>query len=261
MLKSNDYEFEYYNIDFEFNPIFDKVLHEDEYLYVVNYYGQIKNETVIHLKKKHSNIILDNVMAFFQRPLKNIDTIYSCRKFFGVPDGSYLSTDTYLEEKLAFASSKDRMKHLLGRYEDNAFDYYDDFKKNELSYKAEPLTFMSRISKNIIGAIDFEKVRTVRNSNYAYIEHMLKDINMLEFVAPDGAFAYPFYVDNGIELRRKLAEKKIYIPTLWPNVLHVVPETSVEYQYVTNILPLPCDQRYCAQDLETMCELLISLIK
>ena len=67
---------------------------------------------------------------------------------------------------------------------------------------------------------------------------------------PYGPFAYPYYVENGIETRKKLAEKKIYIPTLWPNVLIEKHGDTIEYDYAANILPLPCDQRYGLDDME-----------
>ena len=88
-----NYCFEYYNVNRYFHPIFEKSLGNNEYLYIVNYYGQLDNCAIEKLKKKYSNIILDNVQAFFQEPVRDVDTIYSCRKFFGVPDGAYLSTN------------------------------------------------------------------------------------------------------------------------------------------------------------------------
>lgn len=261
MLNRNGYDLEYYKIDVNFNPIFNRSLDENEYLYIVNYFGQITNKKAAFFKEKYGNIILDNAMAFFQKPIKGIDTIYSCRKFFGVPDGAYVSTDTPLETELDFTSSKDRMKHLLGRYEGTASDYYSDFKNNESSYKVEPLKYMSKISKNILGAIDYERVRQIRNENFCYLANRLDNINKLRFIAPDGAFSYPFYIDNGLKIRNQLAEKKIYVPTLWPNVLSRVPENSVEYRYASNILPLPCDQRYCSKDLDFICSKLMRLMK
>ena len=261
MLRTNSYNFEYYNIDDDFNPIFNKLLQKDEFIYIVNYFGQMANERMRFFKRKYNNIIVDNVMAFFQKPLKGIDTIYSCRKFFGVPDGAYLSTDTKLNEEIDSTSSKDRMKHLLGRYECTAFEYYTDFQRNEISLGEEPLKKMSKITTNILGAIDYQKVKLFRNRNYAYIESRLKEINKLKIVAPDGAFTYPFYVENGIKLRKELAEDKIYVPTLWPNVLKNAPKNSVEYKYTSNILPLSCDQRYCENDLEFMCSKLIHILK
>ena len=93
------------------------------------------NKKRLLLKEKYQNIILDNTQAFFQTPLPDVDTIYCLRKFFGVPDGSYLSTNSLLTENLEIDSSKDRMRHLLGRYEGKASDYYKDFIENEENFK------------------------------------------------------------------------------------------------------------------------------
>lgn len=60
---------------------------------------------------------------------------------------------------------------------------------------------------------------------------------------------YPFYAENGGRVRKTLQTKKIYIPTLWPDVLEQCGEESLEYQYAENILPLPVDQRYDLQDM------------
>lgn len=66
-------------------------------------------------------------------------------------------------------------------------------------------------------------------------------MNRLDLIIPDGPFAYPLYIENGIEIRKELAKKKLYIPTLWPNVLQEMNENSIEYRYVAKILPLlPC---------------------
>ncbi len=252
MLKKYELDFEYYSINDGFEPVFDKRLDEGEALYVVNYYGQITDEKAISLKNKYKNIILDNTHAFFQKPLEGVDTIYSCRKFFGVPDGAYLSTDVFLNEELEVDVSKDRMMHILGRFEGIASDYYSNFRENDASFKLEPLKYMSRLTKNILGAIDYEKVKEIREENYAYLEGKLGEVNKLELINPEGAFAYPFYSENGFEVRKRLAKKRIYIPTLWPNVLEDTPEGSLEHDYVANILPLPCDQRYGVEDMKYM---------
>jgi hypothetical protein len=79
MLEKYKFNFEYYHIDIDFNPIFNKKLCEDDYLYIVNYYGQLTNDKVICLKQKYGKIIIDNTHAFFQKPIDGVDTIYSCR--------------------------------------------------------------------------------------------------------------------------------------------------------------------------------------
>jgi len=248
----NSYKFEYYKIDTEFMPIFNKTLADDEYLCVVNDYGQLTNEKVLDLERQFVQIILDNTQAFFQKPLDGIDTIYSCRKFFGVPDGGYLSTNKRLGEELEIDISRERMTHILGRYEGMASDYYNHFQNNDASLKSEPLKNMSKLTHNILGAIDYDRVRRIRNENYAYLESKLGRLNKLNLTTPEGAFAYPFYVENGIEIRKALAQKKIYISTLWHNVLTDTPEGSIEYDYAKNIMPLPCDQRYGIDDMKCL---------
>ena len=254
MLRSNGYHFKYYNIDSEFMPVLNKKLAIDHCIYIVNYYGQLTNEIIHELNKQFGQIILDNTHAFFQRPMNGIDTIYSCRKFFGVPDGAYLSTNKKLTDELEIDISKDRMAHILGRYEGAASDFYSDFRINDASFKNEPLKYMSKLTHNILGAIDYEKVCQCRNENYAYLQNNLGRLNKLRLITPNGAFAYPYYAENGIEIRRKLAQKKIYIPTLWPNVLTDTPEQSIEYKYATNILPVPCDQRYGIEEMKYVVE-------
>ena len=242
------YAYEYYSIDREFMPVFSKELGEDEYLYVVNFYGQLSNETAVQLKACYGNIIFDNIHAFFQKPVEGIDTIYSCRKFFGVPDGGYLATDAVLEEELRLDVSKDRMRHILGRFEGSASDYHGDFKANDHAFKELELRRMSELTHNLLRAVDYEAARQKRNENYGLLEAALGERNGLKLSIPDGPYAYPFYCENGMALKKKLAEKKIFVATLWPNVLENGNE--LEKAYTENILPLPCDQRYGAEDMQ-----------
>lgn len=250
MLSKHGINFEYYCIGKDFLPIFKEKLKKNEYLYLVNYYGQISNSSIRSFKERYGAIIVDNTQSFFQKPIQDIDTIYSLRKYFGVPDGAYLSTDRILEEKLEEEKSSHRMKHILGRFEGEASTFYNDFKENDESFKMLPLKKMSRLSKNILGAIDYEKVRSRRHQNFLYLHENLSNSNTLDIRVPDGPFSYPFYVENGIAVRKALAEKKIYIPTLWPNVLRDNKESTTEYDYAANILPIPCDQRYDIKDMK-----------
>lgn len=260
LLEKENYEFEYYKVNNDFLPIFNKNLSDDHYLYVVNYYGQLTNEKILAIRSQFKNIILDNTHSFFQKPAKGIDTIYSCRKFFGVPDGAYLSTDTELSEQINIDISKGRMSHLLGRFEGLASEYYSSFQKTDISFIKETLKYMSKLTHNILGAINYGKVRKTRNENYEFLMSSLSNTNKLKLIVPDGAFAYPFYIENGIEIRKKLAKKKIYIPTLWPNVLRDTSEKDVAHQYAANILPLPCDQRYNIEDMKVLVEEVLNCI-
>jgi len=261
MLKKNNIDFDYYHIDNNFKPVFKKKINSQECILIVNYYGQTTNDNIYDLKKKYHRIIIDNTQAFFQRPLGGVDTIYSCRKYFGVPDGAYLSTEVKIENDLGVDISKDRTKHILGRYEGLASEYYNDFQNNEKYFKVQPLKYMSKLTQNILGAIDYDNVCMIRNENYFYLHNKLCNENKLELVFQEGPFAYPFCIGNGVEIRKELMKKRIYIPTLWPSVLTDALEYSIEYNYATNILPLPCDQRYTVEDMKYMIEQLLNLVR
>ena len=61
---------------------------------------------------------------------------------------------------------------------------------------------------------------------------------------------YPLLVKDGAEIRKRLQEKKIYVPTMWPNVLESLAHEETEYALAKNILPLPCDQIYDLNDMQ-----------
>ena len=93
-----DTEISFYALDDTLTPLLDRPcgLRKGEYLYLVNYYGQLTDDLILQYQKKYDRIIIDHTHGFYQRPLPGIDTIYSCRKFFGLSDGAYLATDAKL---------------------------------------------------------------------------------------------------------------------------------------------------------------------
>ena len=252
--KKYKYEFEYYHVDKAFKPIFSKQLKKSEYIYIVNYFGQISNSELLKYKVEYKNVIFDNVQAFFQKPVKGIDTIYSCRKFFGVPDGSYLSTEILLKKSLEQDVSSNRMSHILGRFETTAADYYGLFQKNDESFYDLELKSMSKITHNLLKNIDYKSVRKIRERNFDFLAKTLSKKNDLKLRRPMGPYCYPFLCENGMLIKKQLAKMSIYIPTLWPNVLEECPANSIEYQYAANILPLPVDQRYGKEEMEMIVE-------
>lgn len=244
--------YEYYHTDENFQPLFDRVLGQNEYLYVVNLYGQLSNDRISEIREKYKRIIVDNIHAFFQKPVDGIDTIYSCRKFFGVPDGAYLATDCLLDEDFPIDNSESRIGHIYGRVKDGATAHYAEFQANDVSFEQLPLMQMSALTHKMLSNIDYESIKAIRENNYTYLYEQLGGMNRLKLRIPEGPYAYPFYCENGITVKKKLAQKKIYVATLWPNVLEL--DGMEEKEYAENILPLPCDQRYGKEDIKYMIE-------
>lgn len=249
-----DCRIDFYSVGRDLSPQLSGSLKEHEYLYLVNYYGQLTDQAILSYKEEYGNIIVDHTHSFFQRPLEGIPTIYSCRKFFGLPDGAYVSASPDPAPSLTPDISKGRMEHILGRFEGEASDYYQTMLNTASSFHKEPVKAMSRLTENLLGAIDYQAVRQKRNENYSYLEQELGHRNPLDFIKPDGPFTYPFYSRHAADIRKELAALKIYIPVYWSSVISRMPEESVEYDYAAHILPLPCDQRYTPSELSRMVE-------
>lgn len=269
----------------------------DQWLYLVNLYGILTDEEIQAIHRHYPQMIADYTHAFFQRPLPDVDTLYSCRKFFGVADGAYVclradspksstleagATKTGIAETstagvcaakastemgraagtfaaemeteqilaayraLPLDASHDRMHFLLGRYEGPASDFYGEYAENNELFSREPIKQMSPLTRNLLRAVDYERVRERRTRNFCYLHERLRSLNRLNLPgtmtlsdvpalsdAPassdipalqgiSGAYAYPFWPVSGLPagaaLRQGMIQQKVYVPCLWPEV-------------------------------------------
>ena len=157
---------------------------------------------------------MDHTHAFFQKPLEGIDTLYSCRKFWGVSDGAYLSTEAQLTENNISDYSAERMKHILGRYEQDAGTYYKDMLANAAKYDGMEIRQMSRLTQNLLKAVDYDSAKERREQNYQILRELLPSENIFNEIIPEGPFAYPYFHTNGSELAGALQQRRyLYLLT------------------------------------------------
>ena len=248
LLRKYGVEMQFYHVDERFRPQIGG-LEDDCWLYVMNYVGQLTRDELSALKKTYDRVIVDQAQAYFEAPLPGTDTLYTCRKFFGVADGAFLYTDAVAAKEYPVDESFERMHFLLGRFDRTASEFYAEYSANNHLFADEPIKRMSRLTCNLLHGIDYPVVKNRRTENYRLYGELLGGVNQLALGDVAGAFAYPLLLENGAQIRKMLQEIKIYIPLLWPNVLEDVPEDSIEYRYAKHILPLPCDQRYGREDI------------
>lgn len=243
-----------YGVGPDLLPAEEVSLKEGEWFYFVNYYSQFDNERIAEYVGRYGRVIVDQAQSYFQPPIPGVDTLYTCRKYFGVADGAFLYTDAKPDADLPLDESYDRMRFLLGRYERSASEFYAEYTANNHRFAAEPVKRMSKLTRNLLHGIDYEAVKRVREENFARYHRALKDRNGLELSSRPGTFMYPLLLEDGESVRRKLQERKIYIPTLWPGVFDLCAEKDTEYRLAKQILPLPIDQRYGAETIDRVLE-------
>lgn len=253
-------EYEFYFIDNNLDPIFEKEISLTEALLYVNYFG-LKQNTVRVLSKKYKNLIVDNSQAFFAKRVDCIDTFYSPRKFIGVSDGAYLYTDSYIDVDLEEDISFNRFMHLLKRADVAVENGYIDFKENEHLLSNQPIRKMSKLTEKILMSVDYEFIKTRRKENFLYLENELGVYNRFSFKLSQGnvPMVYPF-LSNKKGLKQKLISEKIYVSTYWSDVYDLCQLSDWEYEISSEAVFLPIDQRYKKNDMLRIVEVLKKML-
>ena len=249
------YEYYHINIQFEIRDRF--TLKEGEALLYTNYYG-LKQRYVEQLAAKVGNrLIVDNTQAFYAKPVEGIDTFYTCRKFFGVPDGAYLYIGQLLDMELEQDQSYERMLSLTKRIDLSPEAGYQDFRDTSKALVGQPIKRMSKLTQRMMLGIDYESVAQRRRANYQLLHEALGKENNLELPLEDDAvpMAYPYLVPvKG--LREKLIENKVFVARYWPSVLECTTKDDIDYLLAYQMQPLPIDQRYGEVEMKRIIEII-----
>lgn len=236
-------------------------LNAGDYILATNYFG-VKDEYIKQIAKIYKDkLIVDNAQSFFSPHILGINTIYSPRKFVGVPDGgiAYTNNNSKLLE-IPCSHSYDKCSHLLKRIDLGASEGYVDFKNNSKSLSEQPVLKMSELTKRLLYSIDFEFVKKRRLENFTFLHTYLREKNLFDIPSLDSfecPMVYP-YLTNDTNIRKRLIENKVFVAKYWPNVLEWCNEDSLEYRLTESILPIPIDQRYNEQDMDRIIKLVLN---
>ncbi|MBL0446253.1 hypothetical protein JD509_12320 [Aeromonas veronii] len=243
----------FYSLNSDFSVKDEIELLDGEWIFYVNYFGICGAEQNRLLSKyPKGQLLFDHSQAFFQKPLDCLATIYSPRKFFGVPDGGMLSTQLKIRNDFVQdESSYDRTTHLLKRACFTPEKGYADYQMAESSLHSCQPKGMSTFTDNLLKTIDYAAVKNQRNSNFWYLHEALASVNKIQIdrMYVDGPMVYPFLMDN-VSLKSQLIQRRIFIPTYWPEVGQRGDSGVFERKLLVNLNALPCDQRYSVKEMD-----------
>ncbi|TWO66649.1 hypothetical protein FN976_26405 [Caenimonas sedimenti] len=241
-----------YGLDPEFLPDAPQRLAPDELLLHVNYFGLLGAVQQRLLERYDpTQLVFDNSQAWFAPTRSVLATIYSPRKFLGLPDGGILiAPQVALPEFERDAGSLARCTHLLKRHAAGAESGYADFGAAEASLDGLPPLAMSALTERLLEAADGRRVRERRRENFALLAQAFDSVNALRWslTADDVPLCYPLLAARA-GVRDALRAQRIYTPCYWPELLDGRPLPAREMALAQRLVALPLDQRYDAATL------------
>jgi len=243
-----------YSINENLEPILPDPGAAGSALYFVNLFG-LKSA---YAARVPMGSIVDNVHAFFSAPVENAHTIYSARKFFGVPDGAYLYSNVRPPVPPPYVAWENSV-YLLQRIDVGARAGYQRFSESERALSGSDIRGMSLLSQSLLGSMDYAKFAKKRRANFEYLHDRLGTSNemraLIDQALAESSFVplcYPHLSGNGAHLREFLISEGIFIPRYWESIGADPLATPFERHLAMNALHLPIDQRYGRSEMDAI---------
>lgn len=256
--------YQFYRLDPNLLPIVDYTKFDSDTLLIYNDYFGINNSNVISVCQRTNHVLVDAAQSFFYRSSENeVAYFNSLRKFFGVPDGSFLSLKGSEDSIKAYEKLEHTnysTKHLIERIEHGAESAYQAYLNNEEILENNAMGKMSKLSIELLNNIDLNDVKSKRRSNYQTLHNKLGQYNRLsikEMTFDSVPMCYPFLFRDGEKMRHYLINEKIFVPKYWPKIEATFNHNcEFEIDLLNNLVCLPIDQRYGKDEMDSIIEYL-----
>lgn len=223
-------------------------LSDDDAVLLVNYFG-VYRANIDRFLGTGAKLIIDNCQAFYSEPVMadNVLNFYSFKKDFGTPDGAFVIGFHVENYHLAQEDGLSKCDYLLGSLVEGTNKWYQRKKEVDAQIASDKLQ-ASKITRLIIKSIDYEGVKEIRTRNFKLYEDAFSADNLIKCDKDSVPYLYPLNI--GVDIKKKLVEKNIFVPTLWADTLEDEFVGTDEYLLSKNTLFLPVDQRYDGKDIK-----------
>ena len=220
-------------------------------------------------KEKGAWIVEDACQALLSPQNPDADyVLYSPRKFVGVPDGGILvqKKGHALDHIQLKAGSENwiqtslRAGELRAEFDCTGADkgWFKLFQQTESLCPVEP-SAMSEITQELLPLFDYAEISRRRRENYRTLARQLADTALYPELPGDVVpLGFPVVLRNRDRIRMALFEKKIYSPVHWLIEGIVPPEFRASHKLASEIMTIPCDQRYGREDMSRIIKVLKS---
>lgn len=240
-----------------------------ELVVLIDYFGfPLDQEIARRVHDRGAWLVEDASQAYFSKDvgLYADFSIFSPRKFFGVPDGGILRShcDTPVSAlalspaPAGWAGIALQAAELRSHFDRTGEDghWFEQFRRVEEtapigSFEASPIT-----QQLLAAGVDAQAISQRRRENFTVLLNALRPLALFKTL-PDGVvpLGFPIRVKNRDALQRALVEQQIYCPIHWRLGDWVPAEFADSHRLSDEILTLVCDQRYDAEDMDRIAAL------
>lgn len=241
-----------------------------EAVYTIEYLGKPLNPALVKKLSARKDIywIHDKSQSVSCEHDVTADLIlYNPHKVFGVPDGGIIfGKDVQELEKYCIDERKitDKFNMLLTKYELPYCNEQAAYKKfeNEHMMVQSP---MSRTTEAMLKRIPYRDTVKQKIANWQILYEKLKAYSLWKIEKPKFApYAFPLLVPDWFQTEifiKLLKDNNVLAEQMWWRMIYrkkfLMP---VEEKLAGNLVLLPCDQRYCEEDMEYIADLAVRIL-
>ena len=236
---------------------------EGDLVVVIDYFGFPHDDEAATIARERGACVLEDASQALLTGGTGASadfTVFSPRKFLGVPDGGILRIR---EDRELSPSSlapppadwwlKAVAANVMRRDFDRGHGTRDWFPLGQEVEREAPFGefSMSELSRGLLGsAFDYDEIARKRRENYAHLTDSLGPLAHLEALPPEVVpIGFPIVVDERDRVRDALFADEIYPMVHWELGGFVPEEFRESHSLSTRMLTLPCDQRYGPDDM------------
>jgi hypothetical protein len=207
-------------------------------------------------------VVVDASQSLFFKHRDGCSTIYSPRKFLGIPDGGLVRTARQLSARIEPVEDDSirRCNHLLYRLAGLTETGYARFRDAEASLSGCEPQALSKLTEALLRNVNLSDIAQSRIRNYNYLRDVLNPagIDVANLPVESVPLCCPVRCENASFIRAGLVAERIFTPVYWPDA--VIPDhDQLALQMRDEMIYLPCDQRYGDVDMLSVAQAMIRL--
>lgn len=250
----------------------------------MNFYGSASTkDAVSYIKSGYPDCLCIEDFSHCTFSLKDIYNpkvdfyVTSIRKSIGVCDGAVIISHKTLNEQWVevgeteFVSARRECQMMKLQYNysqmaDKKNVFFPELRRQE--GELDEFSGVHRISETgeaMLKTINGEMIRYARQNNMKHLLERLsgkvKSVHGIERCVEGAPFSFPIFVENRDEVQKKLAQKGVYAPVLWPIADEARAVCPVSAKMADKMLSLPIDQRYNYDDIEDIASIVLNILQ